>query len=66
MWDVNLEHSGTSDGAPCYYTGVSIVGLNRAIPLDDMPRRHVILDDHRIAFTLNTAADYRRLRSFGL
>lgn len=66
MWDVNLEYSETAGGVPCYYTGVSMVGLNRAIPLGDMTRRHVILDDHRIAFTLNTAADYRRLRSFGL
>lgn len=60
-WDMqDLEYEVNVDGIACYYTGVSVVGA-RSASLKDGAQRHAILDDHRIAFTLNTVGDYERL-----
>ena len=63
LWGMSLEYEVVVDGTVCCYTGVSLVdpavmepGAHGAVP-----QRHAIVDDHRIAFTLNTVQDYDRL-----
>ena len=63
LWGMSLEYEVVVDGTVCCYTGVSLVdpavmepGAHGAVP-----QRHAIVDDHRIAFTLNTIQDYDRL-----
>ena len=65
MWDATLEYTTSVNGVTCCYTGVSLVDCIKFDKHDgDIPRRHVILDDHRIAFTLNTQDDHTKLSSF--
>ncbi len=55
-YTTNNNHNGTY----CYYTGISIVDLNcvGSSTCDELPQRHVIIDDHRITISINTANDY--------
>ena len=63
LWGMSLEYEVVVDGTVCCYTGVSLV--DPAVMGPDahgaVPQRHVIVDDHRVAFTLNTVQDYDRL-----
>ena len=63
LWGMSLEYEVAVDGTVCCYTGVSLVDPAVAEPdaHGAVPQRHVIVDDHRIAFTLNTVQDYDRL-----
>jgi len=63
LWGMSLEYEVVVDGTVCCYTGVSLVDPVVMEPdaRDAVPQRHVIVDDHRIAFTLNTVQDYDRL-----
>lgn len=58
--EMSLEYSVMVGDCPCYYTGVSVVDI-RAVISDSIQYVHSILDDRRIAFTLNTQHDYDRL-----
>lgn len=63
LWGMSLEYEVVVDGTVCCYTGVSLVDPAVVEPdaRGEVPQRHVIMDDHRIAFTLNTVQDYDRL-----
>ena len=63
LWGMSLEYEVVVDGTVCCYTGVSLVDPAVMEPdaRGEVPQRHVIMDDHRIAFTLNTVQDYDRL-----
>ena len=57
--DYNKNDDGDG-GVLCYYTGISMVDLNcvDSSTYDNLPQRHVILDDHRVAISINTLDDY--------
>ena len=63
LWGMSLEYEVAVDGTACCYTGVSLVDPAVVEPdaHGEVPQRHVMVDDHRIAFTLNTMQDYDRL-----
>lgn len=63
LWGMSLEYEVVVDGTVCCYTGVSLVdpAVMGPVPHGAVPQRHVIVDDHRVAFTLNTVQDYDRL-----
>ncbi|MDE0090051.1 MAG: NTP transferase domain-containing protein [Thaumarchaeota archaeon] len=63
LWGMSLEYEVVVDGTVCCYTGVSLVDpvVMKPDAHDAVPQRHAIVDDHRIAFTLNTVQDYDRL-----
>ena len=63
LWGMSLEYEVVVDGTVCCYTGVSLVDpvVMKPDAHDAVPQRHSIVDDHRIAFTLNTMQDYDRL-----
>lgn len=52
-------------GIQCVYTGVSVVRAGRIRSITPVAERHVIMDDRRIAFNLNTARDYELLGASG-
>ena len=58
-WDSSFEYMVVVDDyIKCYYTGISLVDLGHVNDAFDMPQRHVIFDDHRIAISINTINDY--------
>ena len=58
-WGSSFEYVvAVDDDIKCYYTGISLVDLSRVADACDMPQRHVIFDDHRIAISINTMNDY--------
>ncbi len=63
LWGMSLEYEVVVDGIACCYTGVTLVDPAVMGPDEHgaVPQRHVIVDDHRVAFTLNTVQDYDRL-----
>lgn len=60
-WGMEPEYGVVVNGTACCYTGVSIVGLQAVASQEEIAQRHVLMDDHRVAFTLNTMRDYERL-----
>lgn len=42
----------------CNYSGISIINSNEISNLENIEEHHVILDDKRIAFNVNTLEDY--------
>lgn len=54
---MSLEYQVMVGRRPCYYTGVSAVDV-RAVGSDSVRHVCAVLDDQRIAFTLNTRRDY--------
>ncbi|RNJ80235.1 MAG: 5-deoxyadenosylcobinamide phosphate nucleotidyltransferase [Nitrosopumilus sp. B06] len=42
----------------CYYTGASLVNSSKVSSSGMVEERHVIIDDRRVAFNLNTRSDY--------
>lgn len=61
-WDTSFEYEvSVKNDMLCYYTGISLLSLNYDNNLSIMlPERHVILDDHRIAISINTKNDYTK------
>lgn len=47
----------TSGGTRCHYTGISLVDAGRVSSLGGIAETHVIIDDMRAAFSLNTQRD---------
>lgn len=56
-----MEYGLTVGQRECAYTGVSLVNASAIHGLCDVPETQVILDDVRIAFSINTGEDYRSL-----
>lgn len=57
-----LEHDTIQhDGMPCIYTGISLVNSAKVDSLRKIREGHVIIDDKRLAFNLNTKQDYALL-----
>jgi len=55
-----------SDNIECTYTGISIINVNKlglGIGKKPVKEYHIVLDDKRIAFNLNTRKDYELLNS---
>ena len=46
------------DGQKCHYTGISLVNSEKISSLDNLEENHIIIDDKRIAFNLNSKQDY--------
>ena len=53
-----------SGNITCAYTGISIIDAKKIKNLNPVKENHLILDDKRIAFNLNTKQDYELLQSF--
>ena len=51
------------DNIDCVHTGISIINADKIQNLDPVKEHHIILDDKRIAFNLNTKKDYELLSS---
>ena len=59
-----LVHS--AKGIECTYSGISIINVNKlglSIAKKPVKEYHIVLDDKRIAFNLNTKKDYELLSS---
>jgi adenosylcobinamide-phosphate guanylyltransferase len=59
-----LVHS--AKGIECTYSGISIINVNKlglGIGKKPVKEYHIVLDDKRIAFNLNTRKDYELLNS---
>jgi GTP:adenosylcobinamide-phosphate guanylyltransferase len=53
-----------SGNITCAYTGISIIDAKKIKNLNPVKENHLILDDKRIAFNLNTNQDYELLQRF--
>jgi len=53
----------THDNIECVYTGISIIDARKITNYDSIIENHIILNDKRIAFNLNTKRDYELLNS---
>jgi len=56
----------SGDSIECTYSGISIINVNKlglAIGKKPVKEYHIVLDDKRIAFNLNTKKDYELLSS---
>ena len=54
------------DGKTCHYTGISIVDQKKADGGNTpVTTNHIVLDDEKLAYNLNTRADYDALLSLG-
>ena len=53
-----------SGNITCAYTGISIIDAKKIKNLNPVKENHLILDDKRIAFNLNTKQDYELLQRF--
>ena len=53
----------THDGIECVHTGISIVDATKIKNCDGIIENHIILNDKRIAFNLNTKEDYELLNT---
>ena len=58
-----LVHS--AKGIECTYSGISIINVNKlGIGKKPVKEYHIVLDDKRISFNLNTKKDYELLQHF--
>lgn len=57
-------HTIRHDGTQCCHAGISMVDASRITGHDIMPEHHIILDDRRVAFNLNTRRDCNLLDGF--
>jgi len=53
----------THDNIECVYTGISIIDARKITNYDSIIENHIILNDKRIAFNLNTKKDYELLNA---
>ena len=53
----------THDNIECVYTGISIIDARKITNYDSIIENHIILNDKRIAFNLNTKKDYELLNT---
>ena len=53
-----------SSNIMCAYTGISIINAKKIKNLNPVKENHLILDDKRISFNLNTKQDYELLQRF--
>ena len=53
----------THDNIECAYTGISIIDAKKIKKCDSIIENHIILNDKRIAFNLNTKKDYELLNA---
>ena len=53
----------TYDNIECAYTGISIIDAKKIKKCDSIIENHIILNDKRIAFNLNTKKDYELLNA---
>jgi len=53
----------THDGIECVHSGISIVDAKKIKNYDAIIENHIILNDKRIAFNLNTKEDYELLNT---
>ena len=60
---LNSDYSITYNDEKCNFTGISIVNSKNIDSLEEIPEKYFIVDDKRIAFNLNTIADYDLLRT---
>lgn len=60
---LNSDYSITYNDEKCNFTGISIVNSKNIDSLEEIPEKYFIVDDKRIAFNLNTKADYDLLRT---
>ncbi len=51
------------DSTECAYTGISIIDARKIKKCDSIIENHIILNDKRIAFNLNTKKDYELLNT---
>jgi adenosylcobinamide-phosphate guanylyltransferase len=60
-----IETLGTPphDNIECAYTGISIIDAKKIKKCDSIIENHIILNDKRIAFNLNTKKDYELLNA---
>ena len=60
---LNSDYSIIYNDKKCNFTGISIVNSKNIDSFEEIPEKYFILDDKRIAFNLNTKADYDLLRT---
>ena len=46
------------DNQTCHYTGISLVNSEKITRLENLKENHIIINDKKIAFNLNTKQDY--------
>ena len=61
--ELNSDYSIIYNNKKCNFTGISIVNSKNINSFDEVPEKYFVLDDKRIAFNLNTKADYDLLRT---
>ena len=60
---LHSEYSIIYNDEKCNFTGISLVDSKNIDSLEEITEEYFILDDKRIAFNLNTKADYDLLRT---
>ena len=60
---LDSDYSIIHNDKKCHFTGISIVNSKNIDSFEDVSEKYFILDDKRIAFNLNTKADYDLLRT---
>ena len=52
------DFSVNNNGQTCHYTGISLVNSEKISSMENLIENHIIIDDKRIAFNLNSKQDY--------
>ncbi len=58
---IKSDYSVNFNNQMCHYTGISLVNSKKISSIKNLDESHVIIDDKRIAFNLNTKQDYDSL-----
>ena len=58
---IKSDYSVNFNNQLCHYTGISLVNSKKISLIKNLDEKHLIIDDKRIAFNLNTKQDYDSL-----
>ncbi len=55
---IKSNYSVNFNNQKCHYTGISLINAEKISSLENLKENHIIINDKRIAFNLNTKQDY--------